>query len=265
MPATGNNTSEKQKILSICVSADGLCFWLEDCLVKTRNGGNNITTVPYTVAEYKHIKYDRSESLENNMVSAAAKIKETYFNDGKTGFDNIFVYSDSVKTILVPEGIYTSGAENGYIKLHNYTIERNEQIDVSESVNGTIAIIINKKDILRVLGESFGEFSVFSPSQYNIFTAEGTKLTGRQSKRNSITVFLSDTSIHIAVYGNNGISSKLLHTGIFPYSKHDDILFYINRITQDTGSKKPSILFKGAIEPSTESFLKKHFKKAVCA
>lgn len=268
MPVTGSNTGFKEKILSIRVSADGLCFWTEDYMFPGQELGDGMPSavVPESSGQCDNIVFDAGVPLEENLHDAVGRIKESCFPGGQPGFGRICVYPDTIKTILIPEEVYTAGCEKEYIGLHNYTMEHDEKVDVSKPVCGTVAVIISPENILRVLGESLGEFSVASLSQYNMLVA-AAKAGSKRPGQDDVLVYLSVRYMYISVFNRNGANAfpVLAYNNTVPYKTPDDILFHLDWVYNNITGNKPVSCIRGEFTGDVREFLKKYFKGNVCA
>lgn len=262
MPVTGNNTGLKEKILSIRVNADGLCFWIQEYVISEQ------TNTPVAVADmlkaYTSILFDPAVSLKNNMSDAVARVKKECSKNGKPDFDGIYVYPDTIKTILVPEEVYLPGTENSYVDLHNYSVEAEEQIDVSKPLCGTVAVMVSSEVTLRMLGESLGEFAVASLSQYNLLTAEATGGSSKYKERNKVVVYLSGSLMYISVFASEASGAGLIYNSIMPYAKSDDIIFNLDWVKGNVVVGEPVFYLEGSFTEEIAVPVRKQFKDVVC-
>ena len=240
MQETGNNISHVKKILSIRLTSSGLSFYVSTPGCPRSDGERRI---PF--------------ARRDTGITAAVRgiVESTPELSGYFSAVNIFI--DTPDTVYAPAEVLRADNVGAFLTASGIYIPHGSGVAVSPVVADLRAAMRYDSGSLAFLRDYYGaRVSFYSPLQENLELAakKGFNYDG-------FIVNLTERNMYITRFDGNG---NLLLSEVYPHDTEADIVYYLYKLTEATGTKNIRIRLFGPESEVACKVLGRYFKGVSC-
>lgn len=260
MQKTPGNQRLRERILSVRLSPEGMAFWTDDAVATGEFDTESMSVVRTSDEDEIHLSFDDPSDAEENVAGFIVRLKEICSALLQPAPTKAVVCIDTLKTVMIPSEIYRDGAVGEYLSIHNISVDRNEQADISKPVCGTVAVMVSDRAVLEHLGKALGEFKVVSPLQYNLMLRP---VPVEKKGEAYVLLYNCPQRIYISVFATSD-EKELIYNDVFPVTGDPDIIYCLDRIRKEFPVSGSTLFVSGFGKEKLSGSIGQYFKNVRC-